>query len=147
MENAKCVEIISRFRTCYTPDPHYQYFNVCTQRNKTRHGRAYQLLLDIIIFIRIVNHSACLSKLLPSANVVCEGYVFTPVCDSVNRGGGMCGCPGACMVAPGGGMRGCSGGACVVARGGGMHGIQQDTEKRSMSGRYASYWNAYLFFH
>ena len=65
MENAKCVEIISRFRTCYTPDPHYQYFNVCTQRNKTRHGRAYQLLLDIIIFIRIVvSDSACLSQLV-----------------------------------------------------------------------------------
>ena len=51
--------------------------------------------------------------LLPPANVVCEGYVFTPVCDSVNRG--------ACMVAWGGmhgcsgGVRGCSGGACVVA--------------------------------
>ena len=27
--------------------------------------------------------------LLPPANVVCEGYVFTPVCDSVNRGGGV----------------------------------------------------------
>ena len=39
---------------------------------------------------------------LPPANVVSEGYVFTPVCDSVN-GGGMCGCSGgACMVAPGG---------------------------------------------
>ena len=116
MENAKCVEIISRFRTCYTPDPHYQYFNVCTQRNKTRHGRSYQLLLDIIIFIRIVNHSAGLSQLLPPANVVCEGYVFTPVCDSVNRGGGMRGCSGGhAWLLRGGGMRGCSGGggACV----------------------------------
>ena len=59
---------------------------------------------------------------------------------------------GACVVAPGGG-------GCVVApqRGhawllwggmhgcsGGMHGIQQDMEIRSMSGRYASYWNAFL---
>ena len=25
---------------------------------------------------------------LPPANVVCEGYIFTGVCDSVNRGGG-----------------------------------------------------------
>ena len=65
-----------------------------------------------------------MNTLLPPANVVCEGYVFTPVCDSVNRG--------VCVVAPGGhvwllheggvrdclgGMRGCSGGACVVARG------------------------------
>ena len=53
-----------------------------------------------------------------------------------------------------GGMHGCSGGhvwllrgACMVALGGGagMHGIRRDTEIRSMSGRYASYWNAFLF--
>ena len=44
---------------------------------------------------------------------------------------------GACVVAPGG--------ACMVAPGGGgMRGIQRDTEIRSMSGRYASYWNAFL---
>ena len=49
--------------------------------------------------------------------------------------GGMCGCPwGVCMVAPGG--------ACVVAPGGGVRGFFD--EIRSMSGRYASYWNAYL---
>ena len=44
---------------------------------------------------------------------------------------------GACVVAPGG--------ACVVALEGGMRGIRQNTEIRSMSGRYASYWNAFLF--
>ena len=71
---------------------------------------------------------------------------------------------GACMVAPGGhawllrgacvvaprGVHGCSGGqhawllpgACMVARGG-MRGFSD--EIRSMSGRYASYWNAFLF--
>ena len=71
---------------------------------------------------------------LPPANEVCEGYVFTRVCNSVHRGGGVrgcsgrgmhgcsggvCGCPGvACMVALGG-MRGCSrGAACMVALGG-----------------------------
>ena len=58
---------------------------------------------------------------------------------------------GACVVAPGGhawllpvgcawllwgGMRGC----CR----GGMHGIWWDTEIRSMSRQYASYWNAFL---
>ena len=48
-------------------------------------------------------------RFLPPANVVCEGYVFTPVCDSVNRG--------VCMVALGG-VHGCSGGACMVAAGG-----------------------------
>ena len=67
---------------------------------------------------------------------------------------------GVCMVALGvcawllrGGMHGCSwgvcmaasgGGACVVAPGGGVRGIRRDTEIRSMSGRYASYWNAFL---
>ena len=78
--------------------------------------------------------------LLPPANEVCEGYVFTGVCLSMG-GGPMCGCSqgghawllrggmrgGACVVAPGGvcvvaprgGMHGCSRGACMVARGGG----------------------------
>ena len=62
---------------------------------------------------------------------------------------------GACMVAPRG-VRGCSGGACMVLRGacvvaprgglvawGGMCGFFD--EIRSMSGRYTSYWNAFLF--
>ena len=82
---------------------------------------------------------------LPPANVVCEGYVFTPVCHSVHRGG-MHGCSeggvwllggrghawllgGACMVAPEGGhewlLRGHAwlllGGMCGCSRGG-MHG-------------------------
>ena len=59
---------------------------------------------------------------------------------------------GACMVAPGGVcVCGCSGGACVVAPGGcvvlrgGVRGFFH--EIRSMSGRYASYWNAFLFFY
>ena len=57
---------------------------------------------------------------------------------------------GACVVAPRGGMRGCSRGACMVAPGGrawllrgGVRGFFD--EIRSMSGRYASYWNAFLF--
>ena len=80
---------------------------------------------------------------------------------------------GVCMVAPGGGVHGCSGGACIVALGGhawflwgevcgctggacivalgghawflwgGVHGSFD--EIRSMSGRYTSYWNAFLF--
>ena len=75
--------------------------------------------------------------------------------------GGVCGCSGvggimvapggaACMVALGacmvalGGMCGCSGGHAWLLRWG-MHGIRRDTEIRSMSGRYASYWNAFLF--
>ena len=56
--------------------------------------------------------------LLPPANVVCEGYDFTPVCDSVNRGGRAWLLPGACMVAPGGWRAWLlPGGACVIALG------------------------------
>ena len=66
--------------------------------------------------------------LLPPANEVCEGYVFTGVCHSVHGG--------ACVVAPGGGtwllpgghvwlllggMHGYSGG-CAWLLWGGMHG-------------------------
>ena len=120
-----------------------------------------------------------------------EGYGFKGVCDSVRGGGhawllggdgvhgclgghawlllgGVCGCSrGACVVAPRGGMHGCSlGGHAWLLLGGhvwlllgghawllpgGMHGcsqggmcgIRRDTEIRSMSGRYASYWNAF----
>ena len=73
---------------------------------------------------------------------------------------------GACMVARGGmygcsggagGMHGCSWGGCVVALGGcawllpgGVRGFSGGAcvgydEIRSVSGRYASYWNAFLF--
>ena len=56
---------------------------------------------------------------------------------------------GACMVFLGGGMRGsfrgamCGpfGGACMVSLGGACVGYD---DIRSMSGRYASYWNAFL---
>ena len=66
------------------------------------------------------------------------------------QGGGMCGCQGACVVAGGcvvcrGGMCGCGGmwlqGVCMVA-GGACVGYN---EIWSMSGWYASYWNAFLF--
>ena len=144
--------------------------------------------------------------LLPPANEVCKGYVFTGVCPQ--QGGGVRGCSGGlCMVASRGGMRGCSrerawllwGGMCGCSEGGhawllqgGVHGFCQGgawcawfllggvhgfcwgacgffrgvcmvfsggacmvfpgrgacigyDEIRSMSGQYASYWNAFLF--
>ena len=126
---------------------------------------------------------------LPPANEVCEGYVFTGICDSVNRGGhvwlltggGMHGCSwggawllkgghawlltggrGACMVAKGGGMHACSQGGMHACSQGGMHACSRGgmracsggacmffflNEVRSMSGRYASYWNAFLLFY
>ena len=65
--------------------------------------------------------------------------------------GDVCGCsrgggcawllPGGCMVALGG-VHGCSGGHAWLLRGGGVRGFFD--EIRSMSGRYASYWNAFL---
>ena len=67
-----------------------------------------------------------------------------------SRAGGVRGCSQGNMRGCSEGC-GCSGGACMVAPGGmrgsfwgGMRGIRQDTEIRSMSGRYASYWNAFL---
>ena len=48
----------------------------------------------------------------------------------------MCGCGGMCVVV--GGMHGC-GGVCACL--GGCIGYNKI---RSMSGRYASYWNAFL---
>ena len=76
------------------------------------------------------------NRYLPAANEVCEGYVFTPVC--LSTGGG------ACVVVGARGSR-----VCVVED---MHGrgacplrqILRDTVIGSMSGRYASYWNAFL---
>ena len=69
--------------------------------------------------------------------------------------GGMHGCQGACMVVGGmhscqGGMCGCQGGhawlwgVCMVV--GGMKGVCMGYDEIwSMTGRYASYWNAFLF--
>ena len=87
--------------------------------------------------------------------MVAWGCVWLP-------GGGMCGKGG--MHGKGGGMCGEGGGmhgerGAYVANGGvwqrgGMHGegghvwyTTRDTEIRSMSGRYASYWHAFLFTH
>ena len=135
--------------------------------------------------------------LLPPANEVCEGYVFTGACLSGGGGrawwrggggawlpggwwwwgacmmwggvrgvgghvwcqGGMCGARGVCMVwghacCWGGGMHGAWGGmcgaregACVWCRGACMvpgGSCMGYDEIRSMSGRYASYWNVFL---
>ena len=105
--------------------------------------------------IPLQNRINCL-LLLPPANEVCEGYVFTGVCLSTGGGRAWLLQGGVVHGCSRGGMRGCSGGACMVAPGGhawllwggGMRGFFD--EIRSMSGRYASYWNAFLllnFFH
>ena len=64
---------------------------------------------------------------------------FRGVC-GCSWGGGMCCCSGGCMVARG--MRGCSGGHAWLLWGDVR--VFSD-ETRSMTGRYASYWNAFLF--
>ena len=97
--------------------------------------------------------------LLLPANEVCKRLCFYRCLSVHNRG--------ACMVALGG-VCGCSGGVCFFSRGmhgffwgGGMHGFFQVgvrgfswggacigyDEIRSMSGLYASYWNALLLYH
>ena len=81
---------------------------------------------ELIHFFRTTQSSQCChfgiaevvkSKIITPANEVCEGYVFTPVCQSFCSRGG-------CVV---GGMHGrgaCVVGACVLGgvRGRGMHG-------------------------
>ena len=59
--------------------------------------------------------------------------------------GGVHGCSwGACMVAHGGACVVAHGGACMVAHGGVCVFFFLD-EVRSISGQYASYWNAFLY--
>ena len=77
---------------------------------------------------------------LPGACLVARGHAWLPGRHAWQRGGmhGKGGCAwwrGACVVK--GGLHG---------KGGAMHRIGRDTEMRSMSGRYASYWNAFSLF-
>ena len=85
---------------------------------------------------------------LPPANVVCEGYVFTPVCHSVHGRGhawllqGVCGCSlgGMHGCSWGGGMHGCSRGVCMVARG--VHGCSQGACVVAPGGMHGCSWGA-----
>ena len=99
---------------------------------------------------------------LPGGMCGCQGHVWLPWGMCGCQGCvwllvGMHGCQGVCMAKGGmcgkGAMHGEGGhacwrgvcgerGACMVK--GGMHGIRWDMEIRSMSGWYASYWNAFL---
>ena len=58
--------------------------------------------------------------------------------------GGVHGCSRRCAWLLPGGMCGCSQGMVHGCSWGDMHGIRRDREIQSMSGRYASYWNAFL---
>ena len=98
----------------------------------------------------VIAQGACM--VARGACVVARGHAWLPggVCMVAPMGG--------CMVSLGGmhgcsrgEVRGCSRGLHGFSKGhawlllGGMHGIQRDTQIRSMSRRYASYWNAFLF--
>ena len=101
--------------------------------------------------MRGCSRGACVAALGRGAWLLPGGHVWL-------LWGGMHGCSGGHKWLLGG-MRGCSRGACVVARGrawllpggclvlpgggGGVRGVFH--EIRSMSGRYASYWNTFLF--
>ena len=93
---------------------------------------------------------------LPSANEVCEGYLFTRVCHSVHGG--------VSRPYPGGRLRGLAGGVSrpipreeVGGSGQGgspgpgpgvypsMHRGRPQPPEGYCCGRYASYWNAFLF--
>ena len=69
-----------------------------------------------------------------------EGSVFTGVCYSVYRGGSAFGRTRGLPF-----DWGLSWGEGEALHGGGLHGGQTPPELRSTGGRYASYWNAYLF--
>ena len=75
--------------------------------------------LTLQVFINV--NKATDSTLLPPANVVCEGYIFTGICDSVIRGGMRGFIRGGCVVLFGG-VRFYSGG-CAWFYLGGVHGF------------------------
>ena len=113
-------------------------------------GKVIFLYLSVILFTG--GHAW-----LPGGVHGCQGVCMVAGgCAWLPRGcmvaGGMCYCWGAvCMVASGhgqllGGMHGCLG-VCMVAGGcAWLWGACVGYDKiQSMSGRYASYWNAFLF--
>ena len=88
-------------------------------------------ILDIAKFRRwpyYVSQGKC--QFLPPANEFCEGYVFTPVCQSF--------CPLFTVKSP----------PWEQTSPGSRHLLHSACwEIRATSGRYASYWNAYLLSH
>ena len=125
---------------------------IFTARKRSLQRLCFYTCLSVILFTGV-----CVWLL--GGCMVAGGHAWLWVC--VHDWGGMHGCQGVCVVvATGcawvwGGVHGCwghawllgghawlwGGAACVVA-GGACVGYKI----RSMSGRYASYWNAFLFF-
>ena len=111
-------------------------------------GKTVTSYIRLDLFNTFQDNAVSVFTLLPTVDEVCEGYVFTGVCLSVH--GGACVAGGGVCMAGGHAWRGMhGGGACVVMVGecvchsppppGRYYGIP------SMSRRYASYWNAFLF--
>ena len=84
----------------------------------------------LFLFYFLINLTMTTAKLLPTANEVCEGNVFTGVCPqrgvSIYRGPGVGLCPGEGHLGPEG--------VC-----------QGETPLTVKSRWYTSYWNAFLF--
>ena len=74
---------------------------------------------------------------LPSANEVCEGYIFTPVCHSVHRRRGVSRAQAWAQV----GVKAQAGRGVYSSMHWGRHPPPADGY---CCGRYASYWNAFL---
>ena len=72
--------------------------------------------------------------LLPAATKLGQGNVFTGICDSVNRGGGLPQC-----------MLGYHPPGTTTPPGADTPPREADSGIRSTSGRYSSHWNAFLF--
>ena len=90
----------------------------------------YQLSFDDYVFLLVAHYHTITINiyLLPSANEVCEGYVFTCVCHSVHGGMSV---PGG-VSAPGG---------CLQAH---TRVVSQHALRQAPPTATALYWNAYL---
>ena len=103
-----------------------------------------------------ITSDVLLQSLLPPANEVCEGYVFTPLCQLFCSQGGVCswgvsapggvGSPGSHL---GGGLQAHTWGVSRPTPGGGLsqHALRQTLPPADghCCGWYASHWNAILF--
>ena len=97
-----CSEIINQTRSYVKTTPLSRwYLRMRFWLHFGLHALTLRPVNHVYYIDSVYNYFTVSCQYLPPANVVCEGYVFTPVCDSVNRGG----------------VRGCSWGVCVVAPG------------------------------
>ena len=137
-------------------------WSVPSHRTKAGAGRKFSWMLVVyssviftrsLIFALLLKLSLSVNRpqlgeldLLPPATKLGQGNVFTGVCDSVNRGassGGYLLPGGVCywgVSPPEGGICFWDGGVCSWGRG------WRHPRDGYYCGRYASYWNAFLFY-